>query len=171
MGFHQISPVAATSEGLYAVHLWPGHVADLVHAVDPSGGVVVVEDQLITKPGQWTAANTILGEPWTRLGDDTMVSHVRASIRMPPSTFVEFGPSIPGVAVAGLEFWQSTRTPPAQTSLGNKAGPARRNAFVGLDVLAFVTIPHEGEVSVITAPTAGRVEAAVERIKTARRSK
>ena len=163
----QTSPVAVTPDGLYTASVWPGRVRELVYALEPDGGSVVVEDQLVTGPGAWTPAHGVLAGSWSDLPPDVLVRSIRLDLLMPPQGFVTFAPSIEGVAATGIEFWQSSRRTPPQVHIANKRGAARRKVFVGVDIVIAVMLPHEGEVASLTAPTSDRVEAALDRIRRA----
>jgi hypothetical protein len=163
----QVSPVNETQDGLYTATLWPGHVQGVVHAVDPDGGDVVMEGQLVAAPGAWVPAHTTLSGRWADLSSDVRVASVRVDLVMPPGEFVAFVPSLDGVRNTGVEFWQASRHLDRVVHLAGKRGTARRSAFAGLDIQVWVLLPHEGEVASLTAPTSDRVEAALDRIRRA----
>ncbi|NJC69602.1 hypothetical protein HC031_07695 [Planosporangium thailandense] len=156
--------VSETADGLYAVSIWPASAAMLAQAPDPAAGPVVVEGYLAAGSG-WTKLRLpFFGIPGDELQQLT-VRRMSLDLLLSPSEFAQLAPRLEGTRVAGLEFWQTYRDQvPQHASLSDKQGKARRAAFIGLDVAIAVQLPHDGEVAVLAAPTAVRVQAALKRI-------
>jgi hypothetical protein len=163
----QVGDIIETTDGLYAASIWPTSVATLSYAPDPSAGHIVIEGYLAVG-SDWTQVQ--LPFP-TATGDEQRQLAVRRlslDLLLSPAEFAAVTPRLEGTKLAGIDFWQTYREPiPQYASLDGKQGRARRDAFVGLDICIAATLPHDGEAAVLTAPSAARVQSALDRILTA----